>query len=252
MRTRLCIQPVAQSSRMPASTNGIAGPAALPGVERRRILAPGEAREGRAQRRLGQRREMMQQMSREFAPAELAQIGLARRRLPSPRAASVARTACQSWRGDSSPKCRCGDRREVPSRSGRSRSVAIAGKRFVEKRVEPPPRRPPRPAPRHRQARPRAIRRPSRACFGSSAQSSSVSPRGVALGATSVGGAGAGRGGSAPREAGAPERREHLERLAVLGDDILGLEQQRRIERAAPRARRASGGRARSRSAAAA
>ena len=39
-------------------------------------------------------------------------------------ASAWRRTACQIWRGVISPKCRCGDSREVPARSG---TVAVLG-----------------------------------------------------------------------------------------------------------------------------
>ena len=55
--------------------DGVARLAAPPGVKRARVVTPGETREFRPERRVGDRRDAVQQMIREFAPAELAQEG---------------------------------------------------------------------------------------------------------------------------------------------------------------------------------
>ncbi len=73
MRTRLCIQPVCQSSRMPASTSGIAGPAPLPGAQRRRRPRRQGKRANRASSGASVGvREVVEQVMGELAPAQLA------------------------------------------------------------------------------------------------------------------------------------------------------------------------------------
>jgi hypothetical protein len=56
----------------------------------------------------------------ELAPADLGQelLDLAGGRVAG---SAALRAATQTWRGPISPKCRCGDRREVASTPGMSR-----------------------------------------------------------------------------------------------------------------------------------
>ena len=123
MRTRLCIQPVVHSSRMPASTIGIPGASALPRSSQAAFGSPGEASKLRVQRLLGGVREVVQQVVGELAPAQLARRSL-RPRPAAPVVDERMRVAASTWRGPISPKCRCGESREV---SGVVRSVAALG-----------------------------------------------------------------------------------------------------------------------------
>lgn len=101
--------------------DGVPGMPALPGGERGLVAFPREAVEVRLQVLGGEVGMVVQQVTAELAPAELAQElldagpegRLFRRREPR---------RMPDWRGLGSPNRRCGDRLEVPSRSGRSRS----------------------------------------------------------------------------------------------------------------------------------
>ena len=123
MRTRLCIQPVCQSWRMPASTIGTP---VWPRCQARRPaacrLAPGQGFELRAQGGIG-------------ADAALCQrTGRRRNRARSARcrntSARLRRRPCGcEWRATArrreiSPQCKCGERREVRSWPGRLRPTS--------------------------------------------------------------------------------------------------------------------------------
>ena len=196
--------------------DGIAGAAALPGGERLGVVPPGEAVEIAFAGFRWQGRVIVsrwRQNSRQ--PSSLRNFSM-----PGPIAglsAAAKRAACQTWRGLSSPNLKCGDRREVPSRSGRSRSP-IACAVCLGSRAGARGRR------LHPASSSRAGRRPSRAC--SARASSSPTRRWRPSAQAAAPSARAGFRRIAERQHPPPERREHAQAAAFLVADRRGRNQQ--------------------------
>ncbi len=117
IRTRLCIQPICQSCRMPASTIGTP------------VRPRCQARKPAASSRQRSRRKSARCESCPIAGFCHSTLALnschsssdRKTRSASPDPAAWA--ACQTCAGDSSPQCRCGDSMEVRSSPGVFRPV---------------------------------------------------------------------------------------------------------------------------------
>ena len=198
--------------------DGIAGPAALPGAQRLGVRLPGKGVEraaaGCASARSGLSNSRWRQNSRQ--PSSLRNLSVSAASAGA-RPRQSAR-ACQTWRGLISPKRRCGDRREVPSRSGRSRVAGIAGEAIGEKPsgAAAPALRP--------ASRSRAGRRPSRAARLE--RPALERARSRCRDRSRAFGAGSGAGGLAQRLQPAPERREDPQAAAFLVADVAGWAEQ--------------------------
>ena len=139
MRTRLCIQPVCQSSRIPASTIGYPVCPPLPGRQMLRRIRPGKVRERRAEWRHRQTREVIEEVIGEFPPRDfgeklirrlLRDIALANACVdPLPDIGRADLTAMEMRR---EPRCALNARPVAPFR------VVIDC--LIEKAVEPLPR----------------------------------------------------------------------------------------------------------------
>ena len=161
MRTRLCIQPSARAAA----------------CRHRRS----DSRSGRAARRAAARRPARQgkpaKRSRSGVPAAPAGARAGGGRIPATAISDrngqacasspgcACRTACQTWRGETSPQCRCGERPEVPSVPGVVALRRIAGDRPGDEAGEPGLRAGLARRPERREIRPpsRARRRAGRA-----------------------------------------------------------------------------------------
>ena len=124
----------------PGIDDGIAGLAALPRPQRRVVAPPGKRVEGRLQIAVGEVGHVEQQMAAEFAPAQLAQELVDVARQGRPRGRGKARGVPDLPRADLA-KTQMRRQPDVPSRSGRSRWIGIAGHAGFEKCVEPGLRR---------------------------------------------------------------------------------------------------------------
>ena len=109
IRARLCIQPVASELAHRGIDERVAGPAGPPGVDadRRRSTTPIASNSGR-KRAASDLRPMEQDVRVELAPDELVDEDRA-----DPPPPPTARSTTSS--GDSDPRCRSADSREVPS-----------------------------------------------------------------------------------------------------------------------------------------
>ena len=127
MRTRLCIQPVATSWRMPASTIGNPGPSLGPRLEALVVLAPGDPGHSRpaapGREGLGARPVC--------GPTSLAmRAGERNADRPSVAVPTVSRTVLAAI----VPNLRSADSSEVPSIAGRSRVSGYSSTRSSQRR----------------------------------------------------------------------------------------------------------------------